>query len=82
MVSNIVLSAAAWASSLRATFVESLKQESGQDLIEYAVLAGAIAIVGGAAMLAIGPDIFTTFANEVKGCITFDKATCTTPAAP
>ena len=76
MVSNIVLSAAAWASSLRSSFVQRLREESGQDLMEYAVLAGAIAIVAGGALFAAGFD-FTTFTDKVSGCLSFDSTTCT-----
>jgi Flp pilus assembly pilin Flp len=75
VINSIVLSVAAWASSLRSSFVERLKEESGQDLMEYAVLAGAIAIVAGGALFAAGFN-FTPFTTKVGACISFDTTNC------
>ncbi len=70
MVSNIILSAAAWASTLRSSFVERLKEESGQDLIEYAALAGAIALVAAVAFVALPMQpIISAFVLKVSNCL-------------
>ena len=78
MVNSIILSGVAWASSLKDAIVSQLKEERGQDLIEYAVLAGAIGMAAAIAFIA-GPnfqDIAARFADKVGGCITLDGATC------
>jgi hypothetical protein len=55
--------------------IESFKEERGQDILEYAVLAGGIALVLGFVLFAAGGNFlfegFTTFAEEVEACITF-----------
>ena len=71
MVSNMILSAAAWASSLRNSLVERLREESGQDLLEYAVLTGAIALVAAAALLGTGWLSFTDFKASIQNCVSF-----------
>ena len=73
MVNNIVLSAVAWASSLRSTIAERLKEETGQDLLEYAVLAGAIAIVAGGVLFTAGAAGlgFDDFRNKIADCMKF-----------
>jgi Flp pilus assembly pilin Flp len=64
----------AWASSLRSTAIESMKNEDGQDLTEYAVLIGVIGIVALVALLAVGlPDAFDRFANRIAACVSFDE---------
>jgi Flp pilus assembly pilin Flp len=75
-VSNIITSVYAWAVSLRSSVVESLKPESGQDLIEYAVLAGAIGIALAAAFLLLPlGNSMNAFAGKISDCITF-SSTC------
>jgi len=79
VVNNIMVRAYAWAQGIRTSMIESLKQESGQDVIEYAVLAGAIGIAAALAFLA-GPDIpgiIGDFVTKVGGCIQLSNATCT-----
>ena len=75
MVSNIVLSVMAWGSTLRTAFMTRLREENGQDVLEYAVLVGAIAIVAGAALYA-SPLSFGTFVNKIQACVSFDGANC------
>ena len=75
MVNNIVLSGIAWVSSIKNAIAERLSEESGQDLLEYAVLVGAIAVVAGAAFFAAGFD-FGTFTNKVQACISFNATDC------
>jgi Flp pilus assembly pilin Flp len=71
-VNNIILSAMAWASSLKATLAQRISEERGQDLVEYGVLIGLIAVVAAAALLAFGGLDFETFRNKINDCITFD----------
>lgn len=72
-----MISAYVWAQSLRSSVIESLKQEDGQDLIEYAVLAGAIGIVAAIAFIALPMgDIIGNFVNKVGACIQLDGTGC------
>ena len=76
MVNDIILSGMAWASSLRNAIANHMKDEGGQDLIEYAVLAGAISLVGAAAILFWGDDITTameTFGGQVANCLSLEE---------
>ena len=72
MVSNIILSAYTWVVAR----MEAFKEERGQDIMEYAVLAGGIALVLGF-VLFLGDGFFLdtgfqTFADEIEECIQFD----------
>jgi Flp pilus assembly pilin Flp len=53
----------------------NLKDEHGQDLVEYAVLVGFIGIAAGLALLAFMPGPLATFKNEIGDCLQF-KNTC------
>jgi Flp pilus assembly pilin Flp len=56
-----------------------MKPEDGQDLVEYAVLIGVIAIVATAALIGLGPgglDVFSVMGDRIAACIKFDTATC------
>lgn len=82
-MANMMLEAAAWVSALTDAMAHRLKEERGQDLIEYAVLGGGIALVAAVAILATpldGP--VTTFISRVGGCISLNGATCNPPATP
>ena len=74
MVSNIMLSVMALVTNTVGYAIAKIKEERGQDLLEYAVLAGAIGIVGAVAILTIDPTIFQTFADKVEGCVRLDAA--------
>ncbi len=79
MVNSIILSGMAWASSLKTAVLSHIKDERGQDFVEYAVLAGAISLVGAAAVLFWGSDIkasFESFAGKVNGCLGLDSGSC------
>ena len=76
MVNNIVLSVMSWGSSLKDAISTRLREESGQDLLEYAVLVGAIAAVAAGVLYAIGPTAFQPFADKVTACLTFDSTNC------
>jgi Flp pilus assembly pilin Flp len=58
--------------------MEAMKAESGQDILEYAVIAGAVAIVAGAALIFgqtwLG-DALDSFKTQVGDCISF-QSTC------
>jgi hypothetical protein len=71
---NIILSVMAWTTNTVGYFVAKLKEERGQDILEYAILAGGIAILLGAAVFLIDPGVFTNFASEVQACIGFDPS--------
>ena len=80
MVNNILLSGMAWASSLKDAIVSHLRDEDGQDIMEYAVLAGAIALTV-ALILGFGftgalDGAISTFRDKITGCLTFDSAQC------
>lgn len=77
MVNDIMLSAMAWATSLRTIAVQRLKEERGQDLLEYAVLAGAITVAAAAVLFAGGAGWlnFGTFTSKIQNCISFSN-TC------
>lgn len=58
-----------------------LQREDGQDLIEYAVLAGAIGIVAAIALFAT-PGISTSvgkFAGSIKNCVDISATTYVCP---
>ncbi|MDE3096659.1 MAG: hypothetical protein KGK07_11765 [Chloroflexota bacterium] len=77
MVNDIMLSAMAWATSLRTIAVQRLKEERGQDLIEYAVLGGAIALVAMVALLASPfSGAVTNFVSTVGACVQFQTNNC------
>ena len=70
-MNDIILSGMAWASSLRDAISSRMKDEGGQDLIEYAVLVGAIGLGAAIALFALGPAAFDTMAAKVEACVTF-----------
>ncbi len=73
MVNNILLSVYGFVTEKLA----SLQEEGGQDLVEYAVLVGAIGLVAGAALLFFIDDgTFDTFRDKIASCITFDSFNC------
>lgn len=80
MVSNIVLYAAAWLTTLRSTIIESIKEDRGQGILEYAVLVGAIVIVLAGAIYAFDlADIIEgdgAFLDTIAGCFEFDDELC------
>ncbi len=80
MVNDIMLSAMAWASSLRTIAVQRLRDERGQDLLEYAVLGGGIALALGALFLVGNPlkGPIDSFFVKMGQCISLDQK-CTRP---
>ena len=74
-MTNIMLSAAAWVTTLRSTITSRIADERGQDLIEYAVLVGAIGVVAFAAFAALPLGVsFTAMGTRISDCVTFNAA--------
>lgn len=77
MVTNIGLSVMAWVSALRGTIAEKMHDdERGQDLIEYAVLVGAIGVAAAVALFALQPEVFNGFRDTIQSCLKFEKDNC------
>ncbi|MHB8632198.1 MAG: Flp family type IVb pilin [Candidatus Limnocylindria bacterium] len=79
MVNNIMLSAMAWASSLRTVAVQRLRDERGQDLMEYAVLGGGIALALGFLFLVQNPlsGPINSFFVRMGQCMSLNATSCT-----
>jgi Flp pilus assembly pilin Flp len=77
VVTNMMLEAAAWVTALTDSITQRLKDERGQDLLEYAVLGGAVALVAAVAIVAspIRSDL-QSFVTKVGNCISLSN-TCT-----
>ena len=75
MVNNIILSGMAWAATIRESIIQRHREQRGQDMMEYAVLVGAIAVVAGAAFYLAGFD-FKPFTDKVQACISFNSTDC------
>jgi hypothetical protein len=75
LVSNIILTVYTWVQTAKASAIEALTPDDGQDIMEYAVLAGAVALVGGLVLFggsAAGIDILGSmedFGFAVEDCI-------------
>ncbi|MEX2225224.1 MAG: hypothetical protein WEB52_02095 [Dehalococcoidia bacterium] len=78
MVNEFMLSACTWAQALKTAAIAAVTPEDGQDIMEYAVLAGGIALVLGFVLFVVGDNFllaaFETFAEEIEACVTFDPA--------
>ncbi|HZP56369.1 MAG TPA: hypothetical protein VFC53_02300 [Dehalococcoidia bacterium] len=70
----MALGASGVLSYLRARLYSFYKVERGQDLLEYAVLAGAIGIAIFVALITDAPfaDAITTFSQKIAACISFN----------
>ena len=72
MINTIALYAASWAMSLRDTIIEAIKPEDGQDIMEYAVLAGGIALAIGVLLFAAEfTGALDTFTGAINDCLSF-----------
>ncbi|MBI5288795.1 MAG: hypothetical protein HY873_07470 [Chloroflexi bacterium] len=78
MINTVMLTAMTWVTSTVGSFIARIKEERGQDILEYAVLAGAIAIGAGVLLTFFGPDFWDTFGTVIEGCLTFNADECTT----
>jgi Flp pilus assembly pilin Flp len=73
VINNIILKGIAFVSNTIASF----KEEHGQDLIEYAVLAGALGLVAAVAFVALPvKDTVDTFVKDVGNCLAMNSS-CT-----
>jgi hypothetical protein len=71
---NIIMSVMAWTANTVGYFVTKLKEERGQDILEYAIMAGAIAILlGGALFIAIDENVVENFTTKVTSCLNFNE---------
>ena len=75
MINTIMLSIHAWVNNTIGYAINKVKEERGQDILEYAVLAGAIALVAGFVLWGATDGWFETFASKIEKCVTFDD-TC------
>lgn len=77
MINTVMLSVMAFVQNSIVFTVRKLRDERGQDILEYAVLAGAIALVaGGALFFFIDDGVWDTFTEKIGGCLTFDADVC------
>jgi Flp pilus assembly pilin Flp len=72
----MLLSALTFVVSVRNDIVASFRNERGQDLVEYAVLVGAIGVAAAVALFALSPDAFDTMRDTIEACVTFDGDAC------
>jgi hypothetical protein len=80
VISNISLSVMAWASALRSTFAQAVKEDSGQGILEYVVLVGFIGIIAYVAFAAAGIKFAVgDFANALGACLQFNDTDCKVP---
>lgn len=76
MINTIVLSVFARASNI----IARLKEERGQDILEYAVLIGAVALVAAGALLFFDTgETWDPFKDRVQACLAFDTNECAGP---
>lgn len=68
-------------SSSFASIKEDLKRESGQDLLEYALIGGFIAAALAAAFILIGPAVLS-MAQQIVPCVDFKGSTACTISGP
>lgn len=72
-----MLSAMALVTNTVGYAIAKIKEERGQDLVEYAVLVGAIALVAGGILFVFFDDgIWTDFGDKIAACIAFDGDEC------
>lgn len=76
MVNNAILSAVTWVAALRDAVTGRISEESGQGILEYAVLVGAIIFAAAAILWAAGGFDFTAFQEAIQGCLDFDDTIC------
>jgi hypothetical protein len=76
VVNNAILSAVTWVAALRDAVAGRISEESGQGILEYAVLVGAIIFAAAAILWAAGGFDFETFRDAIQGCLNFDDTVC------
>lgn len=77
MINTVMLSAMAFVQNSIVFTIRKLREERGQDILEYAVLVGAIALVAAAALFVLfDENLWGEFTTRVEACLTFDMETC------
>lgn len=76
MINTVMLTAMTWVTSTVGSFIARIKEERGQDILEYAILAGAIALGAGVLLLFFDATFWDTFGTKLESCLTFDGAGC------
>lgn len=79
-MNSIILSGMAWATSLKDAVMHWVREEAGQDIVEYAVIVGGIGILAAVALIATDggawlTDAFDSAKTQIADCIQFN-ATC------
>lgn len=72
MVNNAILSAVTWVAALRDAVTGRISEESGQGILEYAVLVGGIVVLAAAVFL-FTPLDFESFRNTIQDCLYFGE---------
>jgi Flp pilus assembly pilin Flp len=75
-VTNLSIRAFVAMTSFVASFKERLAEERGQDLIEYAMLGGLLAVAIAAVLLTPLKTALTDMATGIGDCIDFDNTGC------
>lgn len=68
------LAFAAWFLAMPARLLQPLRRDSGQGIMEYAILLGAIALIAAVALYASGGLDFTDMRNTIQDCISFSSS--------
>jgi hypothetical protein len=77
VINTIMLSAMAFVQNTIGYTISKLREERGQDIMEYVVLIGAVAIVAAGALLVLDQDgIWEEFTGRISDCLTFDMDAC------
>ena len=73
MINTVMLSAMAFVQNTIGYAINKLKEERGQDILEYAVLVGAIALVAGGVLFVFLDDgIWDRFTEKISDCLAFN----------
>lgn len=75
----MLLSAYVWASTLRESFVEKVKAEAGQGMVEYTVIVSFMGLLLAGVFFLAGDALFDamdTFVSQVVSCIGLDGDEC------
>jgi pilus assembly protein Flp/PilA len=58
---------------MKAVFARFIRQEEGQDLVEYAFLVGLIALVAAAGVTTLGGTVNTYYGTTINGATPFSS---------
>lgn len=68
-----------WIQEIRDGAITAVKAERGQDLVEYAVLVGAIGVAAAVALFAISPSLLDPLVSTLQNCLNISAATYACP---